>query len=45
MSEVIKVEMADYKICHAPQQISTLGLGSCLGVVLYDRTLYEVCRI
>lgn len=30
--------MADYRICHAPQKIMTLGLGSCLGVVLYDGT-------
>ncbi|MCH5264893.1 MAG: chemotaxis protein CheD [Lachnospiraceae bacterium] len=38
MSEVIRVGMADYKICRAPQKITTLGLGSCLGVVLYDKT-------
>ena len=30
--------MADYKICRSPQKISTLGLGSCLGVVLYDES-------
>lgn len=39
MSEMIRVGMADYKICCSPQKISTLGLGSCLGVVLYDRTI------
>lgn len=38
MSEVIRVGMADFKICRPPQKISTLGLGSCLGVVLYDKT-------
>ncbi|MCH5251961.1 MAG: chemotaxis protein CheD [Lachnospiraceae bacterium] len=37
MNEVIRVGMADYKICRAPQKITTLGLGSCLGVVLYDK--------
>lgn len=37
MSNMIRVGMADYKICCPPQKISTLGLGSCLGVVLYDR--------
>lgn len=42
MSEVIRVGMADYKICRAPQKISTLGLGSCLGIVLYDKTV-SVC--
>lgn len=38
MSDLIRVGMADYKLCRSPQRISTLGLGSCLGVVLYDRT-------
>ena len=42
MSEIIRVGMADYKICHSPQKISTLGLGSCLGVVLYDKTT-KIC--
>lgn len=37
MSEIIRVGMADYKICRPPQKISTLGLGSCVGVVLYDK--------
>ena len=36
MGEMIRVGMADYKICQSPQKISTLGLGSCLGVILYD---------
>lgn len=26
-------------ICHAPDAITTLGLGSCVGVVLFDSTL------
>lgn len=39
MSEIVHVGMADYKLCRSPQKISTLGLGSCLGVVLYDRTI------
>ena len=39
MSEgMIKVGMADVNVCHAPGAITTLGLGSCVGVVLYDRT-------
>ena len=42
MSELVRVGMADYKICHSPQKISTLGLGSCLGVVLYDEST-KVC--
>lgn len=36
MSEVIKVGMADLKICHAPDALTTLGLGSCVGIALRD---------
>lgn len=38
MSEVIKVGMADLKICPYPNKITTLGLGSCVGIALYDST-------
>ena len=34
----IKVGMADMNVCSAPDSIITLGLGSCVGVVLYDET-------
>lgn len=36
MSEVIKVGMADLKVCQFPNSLTTLGLGSCVGVALYD---------
>lgn len=36
MADMIKVGMADLNICHSPDAITTLGLGSCVGVVLYD---------
>ena len=32
----IKVGMADMNVCSSPDSIITLGLGSCVGVVLYD---------
>ena len=32
----IKVGMADLNVCESPDSITTLGLGSCVGVVLYD---------
>ena len=32
----IKVGMADLNVCESPNSITTLGLGSCVGVVLYD---------
>lgn len=35
MAEIIRVGIADAKICKAPNKITTLGLGSCVGVVLY----------
>ncbi len=34
---VKKVMMAQYRICKAPARIMTMALGSCLGIVLYDR--------
>jgi len=36
MGKMIRVGMADLKICRAPDAITTLGLGSCVGIVLYD---------
>ncbi|MDV6376692.1 chemotaxis protein CheD [Sporosarcina sp. GW1-11] len=35
---VIRVGIADMNIAKAPQTIRTSGLGSCVGVVLYDST-------
>lgn len=32
----IKVGMADLNICKAPDMITTLGLGSCIGIAMYD---------
>lgn len=36
MGEMIKVGIADWKICNSPDQITTIGLGSCVGVVLFS---------
>lgn len=36
MSEIIKVGMADLKVCKSPDGITTLGLGSCVGVAIRD---------
>ena len=36
MSKVIKVGMADLNTCKNPDVITTLGLGSCIGISLYD---------
>lgn len=36
MGEVIRVGIADMNVCKAPDKITTIGLGSCIGVVLYD---------
>ena len=32
----IKVGMADLNVCKAPDMITTLGLGSCIGIAVYD---------
>ncbi len=36
MSEMIKVGMADLKLCVSPDSITTLGLGSCVGIAIRD---------
>ena len=36
MGSMIKVGMADLKACKCPDSLTTLGLGSCVGVALYD---------
>ncbi len=36
MINLIKVGMADANVCKPPDVITTLGLGSCVGIVLYD---------
>ncbi len=36
MNDKIKVGMADLNSCLSPGILTTLGLGSCVGIVLYD---------
>ena len=36
MAEMIKVGMADLNICKSPDTITTLGLGSCIGIAIWD---------
>lgn len=36
MSELIKVGMADMKTCRAGDAVTTLGLGSCVGIAIRD---------
>lgn len=36
MGNTIRVGIADMNICRYPDKITTIGLGSCIGVVLYD---------
>ena len=38
MEKMIKVGMGDLKVCKAPDNLTTLGLGSCVGAVIYDKT-------
>lgn len=37
MQNIIKVGMADLKVVKEPDILTTLGLGSCVGIALYDR--------
>ena len=36
--EIIKIGMADLGVAKPPSKLRTTGLGSCVGVVLYDQT-------
>lgn len=36
MSELIKVGMADYKVGRNPASLISYGLGSCVGIALFD---------
>ena len=36
MSKIIKVGMADLNVCVSPDGITTLGLGSCVGIAIRD---------
>lgn len=36
MGSLIKVGMADLQVCKAPDALTTLGLGSCIGACIYD---------
>ena len=36
MGNVIKVGMADLQVCISPDSITTLGLGSCVGIAIRD---------
>ena len=38
MGNIIKIGIADLNVCKAPDAVTTLGLGSCVGVALYDST-------
>jgi len=37
MAEIIRVGMADLKVANHPAILTTLGLGSCVGITLYDK--------
>ncbi|MBU5254780.1 chemotaxis protein CheD [Tissierella praeacuta] len=35
--KIIKIGMADLNVAKAPNLLTTLGLGSCVGITLYDK--------
>jgi chemotaxis protein CheD len=37
-NKIIKVGMADLNVVKLPDSLTTLGLGSCVGIGLYDKT-------
>ncbi len=40
MGNMIKIGIADLNVCKSPDAVTTLGLGSCVGVALYDKTTH-----
>ena len=38
MSSEIKVSISDYKISQSPDKLITIGLGSCVGIAIYDKS-------
>jgi chemotaxis protein CheD len=36
VSQIIRVGMADLAVCKAPDGVTTLGLGSCVGIAIRD---------
>ena len=36
MSKEIRIGIADYKVSDSPDRLITLGLGSCVGIAIYD---------
>lgn len=42
MNEIVKVGMADLNVAKPPQKIRTSGLGSCVGIIIYDETT-KIC--
>ncbi len=39
MAETFKVGIADLHVCSAPDMITTIGLGSCIGIAIRDPAL------
>jgi chemotaxis protein CheD len=37
MAKIIQVGMADVKMTRAPDRLMTAGLGSCIGICIYDK--------
>lgn len=40
MPKEIKVGISDYKISKNPDRLITLGLGSCVGIAIYDQATH-----
>ncbi|HZK42808.1 MAG TPA: chemotaxis protein CheD [Syntrophomonadaceae bacterium] len=39
MGKIIQVGMSDYKLAKAPDKLLTAGLGSCIGICLFDKSV------
>jgi len=39
LRKITNVRMGEWKVCQAPGKLTTIGLGSCVGLVLYDASM------
>ncbi|SFM31873.1 chemotaxis protein CheD [Gracilibacillus orientalis] len=45
ITTVIKVGIADLKVTHVPNTLKTSGLGSCVGVVIYEQKIAGLAHV
>src|SRR5699024_8941830 len=45
LTSILKVGIADLQVTIAPNRLKTSGLGSCVGVVIYDQNIAGLAHV